>query len=157
MMMDKGCLGDIQMIKERISYVIPIAIDGSKSGTPVLIYEMAKDSHEVDLSFGIFFIGLRAAKKYSVGIEVFNDNETPIPIDTKKFSNPMFFTVAEAGDGETVVSASMKTTFPKVEIINPGIFEVRASLVNPDTKEIIDVKSSFFDIKRAGVVRNEFQ
>ncbi|EBB8731227.1 hypothetical protein CMS39_01235 [Salmonella enterica] len=157
-MMDKGCLGDIQMIKERISYVIPIAIDGSKSGTPpVLIYEMAKDSHEVDLSFGIFFIGLRAAKKYSVGIEVFNDNETPIPIDTKKFSNHMFFTVAEAGDGETVVSASMKTTFPKVEIINPGIFEVRASLVNPDTKEIIDVKSSFFDIKRAGVVRNEFQ
>ncbi|ECG8629205.1 hypothetical protein AAD16_005374 [Salmonella enterica subsp. diarizonae] len=156
-MMDKGCLGDIQMIKERISYVIPIAIDGSKSGNPVLIYEMAKDSHEVDLSFGIFFIGLRAAKKYSVGIEVFNDNETPIPIDTKKFSNPMFFTVAEAGDGETVVSASMKTTFPKVEIINPGIFEVRASLVNPDTKEIIDVKSSFFDIKRAGVVRNEFQ
>ncbi|MEA7581117.1 hypothetical protein ONJ87_27340, partial [Salmonella enterica subsp. enterica serovar Anatum] len=42
---------------------------------PVLIYEMAKDSYEVDLSFGIFFIGLRAAKKYSVGIEVFNDNE----------------------------------------------------------------------------------
>ncbi|EAA4902416.1 hypothetical protein DPR96_19840 [Salmonella enterica subsp. enterica] len=69
----------------------------------------------------------------------------------------MFFTVAEAGDGETVVSASIKITFPKVEIINPGIFEVRASLVNPDTKEIIDVKSSFFDIKRAGVVRNEFQ
>ncbi|EEB2528228.1 hypothetical protein XO04_23045, partial [Salmonella enterica subsp. enterica serovar Kentucky] len=66
-MMDNGCLGDIQMIKERISYVIPIAIDGSKSGTPVLIYEMAKDSYEVDLSFGIFFIGLRAAKKYSVG------------------------------------------------------------------------------------------
>ncbi|EAA8955398.1 hypothetical protein CBJ10_15015 [Salmonella enterica] len=156
-MMDKGCLGDIQMIKERISYVIPIAIDGSKSGTPVLIYEMAKDSYEVDLSFGIFFIGLRAAKKYSVGIEVFNDNETPIPIDTKKLSNHMFFTVAEAGDGETVVSASMKTTFPKVEIINPGIFEVRASLVNPDTKEVIDVKSSFFDIKRTGVVRNEFQ
>lgn len=54
MMMDKGCLGDIQMIKERISYVIPIAIDGSKSGAPVLIYEMAKDSYEVDLSFGIF-------------------------------------------------------------------------------------------------------
>ncbi|ELO78587.1 hypothetical protein SEEERB17_010032 [Salmonella enterica subsp. enterica serovar Enteritidis str. SARB17] len=51
----------------------------------------------------------------------------------------------------------MKTTFPKVEIINPGIFEVRASLVNPETKEIIDVKSSFFDIKRAGVVRNEYQ
>ncbi|EHC95963.1 hypothetical protein LTSEUGA_0514 [Salmonella enterica subsp. enterica serovar Uganda str. R8-3404] len=55
------------------------------------------------------------------------------------------------------MSASIKITFPKVEIINPGIFEVRASLVNPDTKEIIDVKSSFFDIKRAGVVRNEFQ
>lgn len=147
----------MQMISERISYVIPIARDDSNSGTPVLIYEIEKDSHEVDLSFGVFFIGLKADKKYSVGIEVFNGNETPIPIDTKKFSNHMFFTVAEASDGETVVSASMKTTFPNVEIINPGIFEVRASLVNPETKEILDVKSSFFDVKRVGVIRNEFR
>ncbi|ATI65811.1 hypothetical protein CPU03_00315 [Edwardsiella tarda] len=143
------------MIKERISYVIPI--DGINSGTPVLIYEMAKDSCETDLSFGVFFIGLKAAKKYSVGIEVFNENETPIPIDTKKFSNHMFFTVTAADDGETVVSASTKVTFPNVEIINPGIFEVRASLVNPDTKEVLDVKSSFFDVRRIGVIRNEFR
>lgn len=145
------------MIKERISYVIPISADDSKSGTPVLIYEMGEESHKVDLSFGVFFIGLKAAKKYSVGIEVFNDIETPIPINTKHFSNHTFFTVAEANDGETIVSASMKKFFPNVKVINPGIFEVRASLVNPDTKEILDVKSSFFDVKRIGVIRNDFR
>lgn len=145
------------MIKERISYVIPISADDSKSGTPVLIYEMGEGSHEVDLSFGVFFIGLKAAKKYSVGIEVFNDNETPIPIDTKQFVNHTFFTVAEANDGESIVSASLKITFPKVGISKPGIFEVRASLADPETKEVIDVKSSFFDVKRLGVIRNEFR
>ncbi|EBU2671623.1 hypothetical protein GKU49_14570 [Salmonella enterica] len=145
------------MIKERISYVIPIAMDDSKSGTPVLIYEMTEGSHEVDLSFGVFFIGLRAAKKYSVGIEVFNDHETPIPIDTKQYSNHKFFTVAEANDGETIVSTSMRINFPRVKIIKPGIFEVRASLVNPEEGEVIDVKSSFFDVKRIGLVRDEFR
>lgn len=43
------------MIKERISYIIPIAMDEGNPVTPVLIYEMDKDSHEVDLSFGAFF------------------------------------------------------------------------------------------------------
>lgn len=50
------------MIKERISYIIPIAMDEGNPVTPVLIYEMDKDSHEVDLSFGAFFIGLKATK-----------------------------------------------------------------------------------------------
>ncbi len=147
----------MKMIKERISYVVPIANDDNKFGTPVLIYEMAKDSHEVDLSFGVFFIGLHASKRYSVGIDVFNDYETPIPIDSKEFANHLFFSVEEASDGETIVSASAKIVFSNVKIFNSGIFEVRASLVNPETKEIIDVKSSFFDVKRDGVIRNEFR
>lgn len=145
------------MINERISYVIPIAMDNDKLGIPVLIYELDKDSRKVNLSFGLYFIGLRAGKKYSVGVEVFNENETPIPIDTKDFSNHFFFTVAEANDGETVVSASLRASFPKVKIMNPSIFEVRTSLVNPDTKDIIDIKSAFFDVKELGVIRDEFR
>ncbi|EAA8368911.1 hypothetical protein BHM08_05820 [Salmonella enterica] len=145
------------MIKELISYVIPVAQDGRKSVIPILVYEIDNDSHEVDLSFGVFFIGLKAEKKYSVGIEVFNDHETPIPIDTKQYSNHQFFTVAEANDGETIVSTSMRINFPRVKIIKPGIFEVRASLVNPEKREVIDVKSSFFDVKRTGLVRDEFR
>lgn len=145
------------MIKERISYIIPIAMDEGNPVTPVLIYEMDKDSHEVDLSFGAFFIGLKATKKYSIGIEVFNAQEIPIPIDTKLYSNHKFFTVAEANDGETIVSTSMRINFPRVKIIKPWIFEVRASLVNPDKGEVIDVKSSFFDVKITGSVRDEFR
>lgn len=145
------------MIKERISFVIPLAMDNNKSGTPVLIYEMPHGSHVVDLAFGVFFIGLRAGKDYSVGFDVFNENETPIPIDSKEYNNHTFFNVAEANDGEVVVSASMKNIFRNVSINTPGIFEVRASLVDPKTKDIIDVKSSYFDVKSVGAIRNEFR
>lgn len=44
-----------------------------------------------------------------------------------------------------------------MKIIKPGIFEVRASLVNPEKGEVIDVKSSFFDVKITGSVRDEFR
>ncbi|WP_435952702.1 hypothetical protein [Dryocola sp. BD626] len=145
------------MIKERISYVIPIAMDDNKSGTPVLIYEMKKDSQHIDLSFGVYFIGLKSGKKYSFGIEVFNENESPIPIDTKEHHNHLFFSVDESFDGETIVSASMKQIFHKVRIKSSGIFEVRASLVNPESKELLDIKSAYFDIKPEGIVRNEFR
>ena len=147
----------MSMIKERISYVIPIALDDNKSGTPVLIYEMKQGADYVDLSFGVFFIGLRSGKRYSVGIEVFNENESPIPINTKEHSNHLFFAVDESFDGETIVSASMKKIFHKVHVNRSGIFEVRASLVNPESREILDVKSSYFDIKPAGIARNEFR
>nr|DAL51261.1 MAG TPA_asm: hypothetical protein [Caudoviricetes sp.] len=145
------------MIKERISFVIPLAMDNNKSGTPVLIYEMPQGSHVVDLAFGVFFIGLRAGKDYSLGFDVFNENETPIPIDSKKYNNHIFFNVAEANDGEVIVSASMKNIFRNISINTPGIFEVRASLVDPKSKDIIDVKSSYFDVKSVGAIRNEFR
>lgn len=145
------------MIKERISFVIPLAMDNNNAGTPVLIYEMDPGYNFVNLVFGVFFIGLRAGKDYSVGFDVFNEYETPIPIDSKEYANHTFFNVAEANDGEIIVSASMKNTFRNVPISSPGIFEVRASLVNPKTKEIIDVKSSYFDVKSVGAIRNEFR
>lgn len=145
------------MINEKISYVIPIALDNSKSGTPVLIYEMRKEDNTIDLSFGVFFIGLIADKKYSLGIDVFNEIESPIPIDSELHSNHTFFTVNKSIDGERIVSASTKTTFHSVKINNPGIFEVRASLVNPENGEVLDIKSAYFDVKQTGSIRYEFR
>lgn len=144
-------------IKERISYVIPIAVTESTSGIPVLVYEVNDWNGEADLSFGIFFIGLRSGKEYVVGVKVSNDENVIIPLETLEFENKRYFRVSQAPDGERIVSASIKVNFSNVKVESPGIYKVEAALIDVETKEILNVKSSFFDIKPAGMVRDEFR
>lgn len=144
-------------IKERISYVIPIAVSEDTSGMPVLVYEIDDWKGEVTIAFGIFFIGIRSDKEYVVGIKVSNENQVLIPLDSTEFDNKRHFRVSNAVDGETVVSASIKVNFANVKVEEPGIYEVEAVLIDTKTKEILSVARSFFDIKPTGMVRDEFR
>lgn len=146
-------------IKERISYVIPIAFVDDTSGQPVLVYEFDNWEGEADIAFGIFFIGLRAGKEYIVGIKILNEDnsKTLIALDSEEFLNKRSFRVSASPDGESVVSASIKVNFNNVKVEEPGIFEVQAVLFDVSTKEILSIANSFFDIKPAGIVRDEFR
>lgn len=146
-------------IKERISYVIPIAFADDTSGTPVLLYEFENWSGKADIAFGVFFIGLRANKDYIVGIQVTKEDgsEELISLESNEFANKRHFRVSESYDGETIVSASLKVNFRRVTVSTPGIYEVQAVLLDPETSKILSTTSSFFDIKPVGMTRDEFR
>lgn len=146
-------------IKERISYVIPIAVAEDTSGTPVLLYEFENWSGKADIAFGVFFIGLRANKNYIIGIRVTNEDrsEVLISLESNEFANKRQFRVSESYDGERIVSASIKVNFNSVNVTKPGIHEAQAVLIDPKTSEILSTASSFFDIKPVGMIRDEFR
>lgn len=146
-------------IKERISYVIPIAITEDSFGIPVLVYEVDNWEGKADFSFGVFFIGLRAKKKYILAVKVSSEDGSyiPIPMETEEFDNKKFFQVSEARDGEKIVSASVKVNFSNVKINSPGIYNVNAVLIDGDTREILNTSQSYFDIKPVEMIRDEFR
>jgi|GEM_PF-2078234 hypothetical protein len=144
-------------VKERISYVIPISWSEDESGVPVLVYEFHDWQGEADISFGVFFIGLRANKTYITGIRVSNDENVLIPLDSDEFNNHRAFRVAEATDGENIVSASIKVNFNNVKVESAGIYEVEAILIDSETRQVLSSNSSYFDIKPSGMIRNEFR
>ncbi len=145
--------------KERVSYIIPIAVSDDDYGIPVLVYEVDDWKGIVELSFGIFFIGLLTNKNYVVGVKVATEDESEIliPLDSDEFANKKSFRVSPAADGEINVSASIKVNFDGVKVKSPGIFEAQAVLTDPETKKILSINSCFFDIKPLGMVRNEFR
>ncbi|KNC88275.1 hypothetical protein [Trabulsiella odontotermitis] len=144
-------------IKERISYVIPISYSDDESGLPVLVYEFDDWVGEADISFGIYFIGLRSNKTYITIITVSNNENILIATDSDEFNNRRAFKVGEALDGENIVSASLKVNFNNVKVEKPGIYEVEAALIDGETKKVLNVTRSYFDIKPSGMIRNEFR
>ena len=146
-------------IKERISYVIPVAFTHDPSGTPVLVYEFDEWNGEADISFGVFFIGLRAEKEYLVTIDVVSEDggETLVDVNSNIFNNKRLVRVSKAHDGESIVSASIKVNFNNVKVNKHGIFQVRASLTDIGLQKVISIANSFFDIKPAGIIRDEFR
>lgn len=144
-------------IPEKISYVIPIAVTDNHSGLPVLVYDVADWESEVDLAFGVFFIGLKADRNYSVGVQISNIDEVVIPPNSEEFNNSRVFNVGASPDGEKVVSASIKVNFHKVTIRKPGIHRVDAVLLDVETGLELDRKHSFFDVKPRGISRDEFR
>lgn len=145
--------------RERVSYIIPIAVSDDTFGTPVLVYEVENWEGKADLAFGIFFIGLRSNKNYVVGVKIASEDDSIvlIPLESDEFANKKAFRVSEASDGELIVSASLKVNFEGVKVEQPGIYEAQAVLIDVDTKEILSINSSFFDIKPAGMIRDEFR
>lgn len=147
------------MIKERISYVIPIAVSDDSSGLPVLVYEIDKWKELADLSFGVFFIGLRANKPYAVLLDIGTEDGTHslIPFDSKVFANRKTFRVSPAADGEMIVSASIKVIFDAVSVKTPGVYVAKALLIDLETNSALDEAKCYFDIKPVGIIRDEFR
>lgn len=151
-------MGEIMFkIPEKISFVIPIAVTDNHSGLPVLVYDVADWKNEVDLAFGVFFIGLKAGRNYSIGLQLSNFEEIVIPPNSDEFNNRKIFNVSESPDGEKIVSASIKVNFHNVNIRKPGIHRVDAVLLDVETGIELDRKHSFFDIKPRGLTRDEFR
>lgn len=143
--------------REKISFVIPIDVTESQNGTPVLVYETINGSNKLDISFGIYLIGIYADKNYVAQIQVSCGDEKIIPFESKEYFNKRSFTVSESNDGEKIVSASLKVTFKDIDTSCIGICKVEARLYDGKNNSILDEKHSYFDIKPYGMVRNEFR
>lgn len=117
------------MSTEKIAFLFPFKepSDGGSIPAPLLAYDMEEFPADINMSAGVFFIGLQHKKPYYLEIQVFRtqgDEEIEISVKRGLWIRP-----SDTLGHEDDIAASIDINLLKCRFDKPGSYFISASLV----------------------------